>query len=679
MMGYAAIIGNLGEGRYRIKIDSGESRRLVLVAAANQALAEVGSKIAASYSQVQLADQLEAESRDAINAIIDMLVLESDPVAVGLAQQVLAIEQERYARLVASNQPVRQQYATLKSAQADLLRQRAKWESLQAVTYKEAWCTDYTLDGTGEYVATIDIPGDSSLTLLAPGCRGARNGDGAISTERKTTGLNRLTAQKYAFETALAAVTTSIEEALGEVPALRIAAAAANAALVAAPYDPGVQAAAKAADKALKDKISDITALQTSKTAQSSRLKGVEVEIATLSARPAKDVPQPGDGALLDRTLLSPAQSFFNAAIFPGWQKWMPTYRWGTASDINDDADTMTVTLGPATSTAQDLSVNAEPVLRDVPITYMECNSGAFFDGDRVIVQFENQSLDSPRVIGFLDNPKRCILHHYAIIGYDGLIATHLFKKTGFRIPDYTAPPPSELEPSNISYYGERAFGVFHGWFKSPDNTNPITTSYTLAGMKALASDPEFGVGTTTYDARYTLYPQYITGQYWNLEYLSHDNVTEWDLTSIYDPPPPALYTETWDWVVKGTVTCLQAVHLYFGDSIPISGSRLEVGDGFVTFISHTEAVWTSALDESIIQGVLTYQPPHSSSHPGEQYHPEDWVPPWYANIAPRPDLATFAPAITLGTIYGTAVYVLDADLSPGVARWKIQSFSEGV
>jgi predicted transglutaminase-like cysteine proteinase len=47
-------------------------------------------------------------------------------------------------------------------------------------------------------------------------------------------------------------------------------------------------------------------------------------------------------------------------------------------------------------------------LLEEVTIEYMSCHSWAFEDGDRVIVEFENQDFSQPKVIGFIDNPNHC-------------------------------------------------------------------------------------------------------------------------------------------------------------------------------------------------------------------------------------------------------------------------------
>lgn len=114
------------------------------------------------------------------------------------------------------------------------------------------------------------------------------------------------------------------------------------------------------------------------------------------------------DGELVARGVMSPEQAYFNAAILPGWQKFKPTYRTGTISNINEDADTCTVSLESIASSAQALSVNQSSVLAGVPVQYMTCNAKAFKNGERVIVEFTGQDWGNPKVIGFADGPKRC-------------------------------------------------------------------------------------------------------------------------------------------------------------------------------------------------------------------------------------------------------------------------------
>lgn len=131
-------------------------------------------------------------------------------------------------------------------------------------------------------------------------------------------------------------------------------------------------------------------------------------EPGTVLVAPGGRAPSAGDGALVARELMTPEQAFFNAAILPGWQKWMPTFRTGTITGINSDNDTADVSLDAATSSAQGLGVNQTSSLSGVPVEYMECNAAAFEVGDPCVVRFDGQSWDAPRVVGFAREPKGC-------------------------------------------------------------------------------------------------------------------------------------------------------------------------------------------------------------------------------------------------------------------------------
>lgn len=123
---------------------------------------------------------------------------------------------------------------------------------------------------------------------------------------------------------------------------------------------------------------------------------------------PQEVAPSLAAGDVVAREVQAGAQAYFNAAILPGWQRHMPTYRAGRLSSVNKAADTATVVLDAARSSAQDLDVNAPGVLYDVPVRYMTCNATAFEANDHVIVEFQEQDWTQPVVIGFVANPQRC-------------------------------------------------------------------------------------------------------------------------------------------------------------------------------------------------------------------------------------------------------------------------------
>lgn len=112
------------------------------------------------------------------------------------------------------------------------------------------------------------------------------------------------------------------------------------------------------------------------------------------------------DGILVPVSAISPAEAFYNLAMKPGWQKWMPTYRFGTITSI--DGDICSVSLEGAENSDTGLGINQTASLSGVPISYMECNGSAFAEGDKVVVEFQGRDWSNPRVIGFKDNPKPC-------------------------------------------------------------------------------------------------------------------------------------------------------------------------------------------------------------------------------------------------------------------------------
>lgn len=123
---------------------------------------------------------------------------------------------------------------------------------------------------------------------------------------------------------------------------------------------------------------------------------------------PGALAPDASDGVLTAREIQSPEQVFWNAAVLPGWQKFLPTYRRGTITVLDAGANTCTVQLAEALSSAQRLDVNQAETLSAVPIQYMDCHAAVFNVGDAVIVEFAGQDWDSPIVIGFVDHPKEC-------------------------------------------------------------------------------------------------------------------------------------------------------------------------------------------------------------------------------------------------------------------------------
>ena len=111
------------------------------------------------------------------------------------------------------------------------------------------------------------------------------------------------------------------------------------------------------------------------------------------------------DGQLRSVSAMSPAEAAWNYTMFPGWQKYKPTYRLGKITDRPPGHAKCSVLLD-AYSTAQGLDTDVTRTLTNVPMVYKNRDDGGpYVVGDRVVVEFQNQNWESPRVIGFEDYP----------------------------------------------------------------------------------------------------------------------------------------------------------------------------------------------------------------------------------------------------------------------------------
>ncbi len=294
-MGYAKIISGGPAGRYTIELDYGASTRTALLTALNTLLAQLDNSISAQLAQIALADALEAAQLVKLQAAEAALIVATagglPPGATRADTASFRFEATNLARLRAQHEPLRTRLALMRFNRTEALRRIVYWTAFNPIEIRSAWCADLTETApAGLFAATLDIPGESALIVLAPGCR-AWN---------------------------------------------------------------------------------------------------------------------PADGILTAREIMSPEQAFLNAAILPGWQKFKPTYRWGTITAINYSANTCSVSLFASVSSARRLGVNQASSLANVPVVYSTCNAQAFVIGDRVVVEFIGQSWSAPRVIGFVDNPKAC-------------------------------------------------------------------------------------------------------------------------------------------------------------------------------------------------------------------------------------------------------------------------------
>lgn len=132
------------------------------------------------------------------------------------------------------------------------------------------------------------------------------------------------------------------------------------------------------------------------------------------------------DGWLTPCQAQTPAATFYNLAMMPGWQVFRPTFRFARVLKINDDGSLKIGLIAPNVSSQQaidvtpvdlPLSPNQSPQAVNydsVPVTYMDCGALAFTVGDEVVVSYTNQDATKPRVIGFRDNPQPCVQYFFS-------------------------------------------------------------------------------------------------------------------------------------------------------------------------------------------------------------------------------------------------------------------------
>jgi len=113
------------------------------------------------------------------------------------------------------------------------------------------------------------------------------------------------------------------------------------------------------------------------------------------------------DGQIEPAVAATVNQSFFNMAMMPGWQKWKPNYRHGQIIGLSGDIATI-INMESYYSKYQDLSVDQDFTLINVPIEYMLCNGSAFEVGDSVVVEFTGNNFADPKVVGFKESPRGC-------------------------------------------------------------------------------------------------------------------------------------------------------------------------------------------------------------------------------------------------------------------------------
>ena len=121
-------------------------------------------------------------------------------------------------------------------------------------------------------------------------------------------------------------------------------------------------------------------------------------------------VPVGTTGKLRHGETMSDAAVFVNLALEPGHLKWKPIWRYGTLTSVAGNfcsliLDEINARGGDELS---ELPIDVDLNLTNVPISYPPCHGEVFEVGDAVLVLFEGQQRDHPKVIGFRREPRPC-------------------------------------------------------------------------------------------------------------------------------------------------------------------------------------------------------------------------------------------------------------------------------
>lgn len=117
-----------------------------------------------------------------------------------------------------------------------------------------------------------------------------------------------------------------------------------------------------------------------------------------------------GAGRLRHAEVMSDAAVFVNLALEPGHLKWKPIWRYGTLTAVAGNLCSLTLDAIDSRGAEELPALPLDEVLTlsNVPISYPPCHGEVFEAGDAVLVLFEGQQRDHPKVVGFRREPRPC-------------------------------------------------------------------------------------------------------------------------------------------------------------------------------------------------------------------------------------------------------------------------------
>ncbi|MEY2653622.1 MAG: hypothetical protein RLZZ524_650, partial [Pseudomonadota bacterium] len=189
-MGRATIVSGGADGRYTVTLDYGTTLQDAIVAGLNSALVTLQNLKSQAEAQIIIADESEAAQQVKIDEAVEAYIEESSSLPPGSPYpdtSLIDAEMRELRRLQVAHVPLRQQLVKLKFEIADVTKRIASYSAIVAEVTKQVWCTTFYEDGAAaSVVGTIDIPGDTNLTLIAPDCRAWNS---AIDGDLRARGL----------------------------------------------------------------------------------------------------------------------------------------------------------------------------------------------------------------------------------------------------------------------------------------------------------------------------------------------------------------------------------------------------------------------------------------------------------------------------------------------------------
>lgn len=155
-------------------------------------------QLAAAYEAVTAASAFaQAVAASALSTPEELAAAQA---ALAAAQAAYKTKQDDVKRLLQAfvDASKKRNEATLKTApgrlalelaeaeKTRLTKLQAYWQTLALEETRQAWCADYTEDATG-LVATIEIPGENTLTLIAPAAPAPTVDDGLLTAREVQT------------------------------------------------------------------------------------------------------------------------------------------------------------------------------------------------------------------------------------------------------------------------------------------------------------------------------------------------------------------------------------------------------------------------------------------------------------------------------------------------------------